>query len=391
MKNLCRATFLALCSSGLLSVATPAVALSGGASCDDPGSSGYGYGPGRPGPLPRRHERRAPPEWARSPAPRRTWAGPGPERPERMGPPLDRTAWADQTNVERSRWNRPAAPEFDRPSSQPPARHDRATRGFHSRSAVMEPPARPERALPRRVLGYPGHALTRSRLPRPSPYFAPPPGNAAYHARGLMPPPPRFYRPLRPWAEQLPAGPGATGGATPAADTAALIDSAPPVAHAAGSSEAETVTAAAPAADTDIDGVADATDFCPGSAAGTKVDSFGCAATETIVLRGVNFHADSAQLTDGSHTVLDNVAKTLIAHPEIHVEIAGHTDSDGDADHNFDLSARRAIMVMKHLAEAGVSPDNMIARGYGEERPIAPNDTPEGKAENRRVELSPLD
>ena len=109
------------------------------------------------------------------------------------------------------------------------------------------------------------------------------------------------------------------------------------------------------------------------------------------MLRGVNFHADSAQLTDGSHTVLDNVAKTLIAHPEIHVEIAGHTDSDGDADHNFDLSARRAIMVMKHLAEAGVSPDNMIARGYGEERPIAPNDTPEGKAENRRVELSPLD
>ena len=144
-------------------------------------------------------------------------------------------------------------------------------------------------------------------------------------------------------------------------------------------------------ADGDGDGVPDSRDFCRGTLSGTPVDAFGCTDMETIVLRGVNFQDDSARLADESHAVLDNVATTLIAHPEIHVEIAGHTDDSGDAEHNADLSARRAIMVMKYLADAGVSPDNMIARGYGAERPITPDDTAEGKAANRRIELSPLD
>jgi OOP family OmpA-OmpF porin len=159
----------------------------------------------------------------------------------------------------------------------------------------------------------------------------------------------------------------------------------------AGTATAETREPPAARADADSDGPSESMDFCPGSPPGSRVDAFGCTDMETIVLRGVSFQADSARLTDESRPVLDNVAAILVAHPEIHVEVAGHTANDGDAEHNVDLSARRAIVIMKYLADAGVSPDNLIARGYGAERPIAPDDTPEGKAANRRIELSPLD
>ena len=70
--------------------------------------------------------------------------------------------------------------------------------------------------------------------------------------------------------------------------------------------------------------------------------------------------------------------------------VAGHTDSDGEAAYNKDLSQRRAQSVVDYLAENGVERDNMIAMGYGEEQPIADNDSAEGKADNRRVELNRL-
>jgi OOP family OmpA-OmpF porin len=148
--------------------------------------------------------------------------------------------------------------------------------------------------------------------------------------------------------------------------------------------------AAAVSSDDDKDGVLNVGDFCPNTAEGTSVDAFGCAIDEAIVLRGVNFHTDSDKLTDESIAILDGVAETLLAHPELKLEVSGHTDSDGDDAYNKDLSQRRAEQVRKYLGEKGVKVENLTAQGYGEEKPIATNETAEGKAQNRRVELNRL-
>ena len=70
--------------------------------------------------------------------------------------------------------------------------------------------------------------------------------------------------------------------------------------------------------------------------------------------------------------------------------VAGHTDSDGDDAYNKDLSQRRAQSVVDYLSSRGVENSNMIAKGFGEEQPVADNETTEGKAANRRVELNRL-
>ncbi len=140
--------------------------------------------------------------------------------------------------------------------------------------------------------------------------------------------------------------------------------------------------------DSDADGVLDSADMCLDSAAGATVDALGCEQNVAIVLRGVNFKTDSDELTDDSVEILDRVAATLVANPDISVEISGHTDSDGDAVYNKDLSQRRAETVMAYLVINGVTADNLSAMGYGAENPMAGNDTAEGKAQNRRVELS---
>jgi OmpA-OmpF porin, OOP family len=77
----------------------------------------------------------------------------------------------------------------------------------------------------------------------------------------------------------------------------------------------------------------------------------------------------------------------LVKNPSIRVEVAGHTDSDGTAEYNEGLSARRAATVRDYLIASGVAEDRMTTRGYGESQPIADNSTAVGKAENRRVVL----
>jgi outer membrane protein OmpA-like peptidoglycan-associated protein len=152
---------------------------------------------------------------------------------------------------------------------------------------------------------------------------------------------------------------------------------------------AEPATAAV-SIDDDGDGVMNAGDFCPDTVEGTRVDAFGCAIDESIVLRGVNFLTNSDELTQESIAILDAVAGTLLQNPDLKLEVSGHTDSDGDDAYNKELSQRRAERVRVYLVEKGVRPGNLTAKGYGEEQPIASNDTAEGKALNRRVELNRL-
>src|SRR5438552_3908640 len=92
-------------------------------------------------------------------------------------------------------------------------------------------------------------------------------------------------------------------------------------------------------------------------------------------------------LQHDSYTILDIVAASLVANPDIKIEIAGHTDNTGSAATNTRLSQARAEAVRAYLASKGVAPDRMIAKGYGPTQPVAPNTTPAGRAQNRRVEL----
>ena len=81
--------------------------------------------------------------------------------------------------------------------------------------------------------------------------------------------------------------------------------------------------------DSDRDGVVDRLDRCPGTRAGAKVDANGCEIQEVTVLKGVNFATNSATLTPGSRSVLDETAATLARNPDLRAEVAGHTDSTG--------------------------------------------------------------
>ncbi len=139
--------------------------------------------------------------------------------------------------------------------------------------------------------------------------------------------------------------------------------------------------------DRDGDGILNASDACPGTPPGTKVDERGCELQEVIVLEGVTFASNSAELIGESATILNGVATTLKRYPEKLVEVAGYTDSRGGATYNQQLSERRANAVRDYLIGQGVSAERLTARGYGEESPLADNDTAEGRAKNRRVEL----
>ncbi len=143
--------------------------------------------------------------------------------------------------------------------------------------------------------------------------------------------------------------------------------------------------------DSDGDGVVDRLDECPGTPAGTPVDKRGCEIKGDYVLKGVNFESNSDRLQPGASAILDEVVETLLKYPEIRFEVQGHTDSDGAAEYNEGLSARRAQTVYDYLASKGVAEDRMTARGYGESQPIADNSTSAGKAENRRVVLSVIE
>ncbi len=140
-------------------------------------------------------------------------------------------------------------------------------------------------------------------------------------------------------------------------------------------------------ADTDRDGVNDYRDKCPNTAPGTAVNNDGCDLDVAYRLQGVTFEFDSARLTSQAEARLDEDVQILLRHPDLEVEIAGHTDSVGDAAYNEGLSLRRAQSVRDYLVGKGANAGNLTVKGYGESDPVASNDTAEGRAQNRRVEF----
>jgi len=141
--------------------------------------------------------------------------------------------------------------------------------------------------------------------------------------------------------------------------------------------------------DDDGDGILNSVDQCPNSPAGSRVNNAGCPFDRALVLQGVKFATNSDQLLPDSLPVLENAIATLKRYPEVKIEVAGHTDSRGSDAYNLGLSARRAAAVLTYLRNGGVT-NAMSSHGYGEADPIASNDTDEGRQQNRRVVLRAL-
>lgn len=296
--------------------------------------------------------------------------------------------------------------------------------GFAGVGAVpgMTPPAL---IPPRQAQDIPAPAMM------PPPYAVPVPGMSG--PMGAMPPPVSAVRPGPAMTgTALDATPPSVGaparevGAVPATTEAgtmsapAVVSAAPTVAAGASSAAAAGATPveskaveAAPALrteaamvsvpagpvlmtptvalagphDRDGDGVANETDLCPDKSGVSG--NLGCPADEGIALGGIVFRYDSDELTDESKTILDRLAQKLVRLKGVKLEVAGHTDARGDAMYNLDLSERRARAVRDYLVEQGVNPSRLVAKGYGQTRPLADNESREGRATNRRVELKP--
>jgi OOP family OmpA-OmpF porin len=136
------------------------------------------------------------------------------------------------------------------------------------------------------------------------------------------------------------------------------------------------------------DAAAKAEAAAAGSAASLSKDSGAVSLNDSPVsLQGVKFRYDSSELTDESRAILDRVAAVLRKQTHIRHEVAGHTDSQGDAAYNLRLSQRRAETVRNYLISRGVDAGNLKAHGYGGLQPIADNSTWAGLVSNRRVEL----
>jgi outer membrane protein OmpA-like peptidoglycan-associated protein len=106
-----------------------------------------------------------------------------------------------------------------------------------------------------------------------------------------------------------------------------------------------------------------------------------------LVLRGVRFDFDSAELRPDSLPILDEAVLLLGDNRDILVVTEGHTDSRGTDAYNQALSVRRAEAVYRYLVNRGIAPERLTIRGFGETQPVASNETEMGRAQNRRVEL----
>lgn len=152
--------------------------------------------------------------------------------------------------------------------------------------------------------------------------------------------------------------------------------------------------------DVDADGIADAKDECPDEAEEKGGDGDGCPDAPQIQLesgeiniRGkIVFEIASAELLPANAKLLDLLAKLLNENEQIKkVQVEGHTDNTGDEAFNQQLSLDRAQTVVKALVQRGVKGDRLSTKGTGKAKPKANNDTPEGRARNRRVEVRVLE
>jgi len=138
--------------------------------------------------------------------------------------------------------------------------------------------------------------------------------------------------------------------------------------------------------DSDGDGVTDDKDQCPNTPKGATVDERGCWTYAAVVL----FDFDSAKVKPEAYPMLEEAVLILKKNPNLVVEIDGHTDNIGSAAYNMTLSEKRAKAIKDHFVSRGIDPKQLPTKGFGFTKPAASNDTKEGRAKNRRVELTPV-
>jgi OmpA family protein len=112
---------------------------------------------------------------------------------------------------------------------------------------------------------------------------------------------------------------------------------------------------------------------------------------EKLVLRGVHFDFNKAKIRPGDAAILDEAADILKSHPDVNIYVDGYCDAIGSEEYNLKLSQRRADAVARYLEDKGIPESRLIPRGFGKTNFVAPNDTDEGRAQNRRVELKPTE
>ena len=110
---------------------------------------------------------------------------------------------------------------------------------------------------------------------------------------------------------------------------------------------------------------------------------------EKLVLRGVHFDFNKSNIRPGDAAVLDEAASTLKVNPGVDIDVNGYCDAIGGEEYNARLSDRRANSVVDYLVKDGIAESRLHPHGYGKTNFVATNDTAEGRAQNRRVELAP--
>ena len=113
-------------------------------------------------------------------------------------------------------------------------------------------------------------------------------------------------------------------------------------------------------------------------------------ADEIQILHGIYFAVGKSDILPQSYNELQHLLETLHAHPEMRIELRGHTDNQGTADFNMKLSEARAVAVAEYLTKKGIEQHRITTKGFGKTMPIESNDTPEGRKHNRRVEYRVL-
>lgn len=140
-----------------------------------------------------------------------------------------------------------------------------------------------------------------------------------------------------------------------------------------------------PEPDSDGDGVIDRLDKCPDTPHGYKVDPAGCPVSVTLHL---HFPFDSSVIPVSDYPEVEKLAKVMKENPPAVAIIVGHTDYTGSDEYNQKLSERRAQSLGKKLQENGIEANRIKTSGKGEKEPVATNSTREGRAQNRRTEVT---
>lgn len=144
--------------------------------------------------------------------------------------------------------------------------------------------------------------------------------------------------------------------------------------------------------DRDKDGVFDPDDKCPDTPGVKEAD--GCipeaAKKFTGAIKGINFELGSAKIMPNSFKLLDQAVEVLKKYEGLRLRIEGHTDNVGKPENNQKLSNDRAESVKSYLISKGIAADRLESAGFGDTKPTKPNDTPQNRAANRRIEFVPL-